>query len=120
MDVRTEQAYRERIAELELQNARLEVRIVDLTHQLAQRDATITVLQQQVAALSKQVAELLAQVARDSRAIASRFIVTVTRVAGNDRDCHGFTFIAVISSAKSKHVSATLPATTSASLGGHL
>ncbi|NNM88270.1 MAG: hypothetical protein HKL95_07100 [Phycisphaerae bacterium] len=41
MDVRTEQAYQERIAELQLQNARLEVRIVVLTHQLAQRDATI-------------------------------------------------------------------------------
>ncbi len=41
MDVRTEQAYQQRIAALELQNASLESRVTDLTRQLAQRDATI-------------------------------------------------------------------------------
>ncbi len=53
MDVRTEQAYQQRIAEL--------------TAQLAQRDATIAALRQQVTDLSKQVADLLAQVARLSK-----------------------------------------------------
>jgi len=53
MDVRTEQAYQQRIAEL--------------TAQLAQRDATIAGLQLQVAALSEQVVDLLAQVARLSK-----------------------------------------------------
>lgn len=67
MDARTEQAYQQRIAELELQNASLEVRASDLTRQLAQRDATIAALQQQIAALSKQMADLLAQVARLSK-----------------------------------------------------
>lgn len=60
MDLRTEQAYQQRIAELE-------ICVVDLTAQLAERDATIVALQQQVAVLSKQVAELLEQVARLSK-----------------------------------------------------
>ena len=74
MDVRTEQAYQQRIAALELQNASLESRGTDLTRQLAQRDAqlaqrdaTVAALQQQVVELSKQVADLLAQVARLSK-----------------------------------------------------
>ncbi|EQD27843.1 hypothetical protein B1A_21531, partial [mine drainage metagenome] len=60
MDVRTEQTYRQRIAEL--------------TRQLAERDATIINLRAQVAdmsvrvaALTEQVADLLAQVARLSK-----------------------------------------------------
>ena len=60
MDVFTEQVYQQRIAELE-------VLVVDLRSQLAQRDITIAALQQQVAELSKQVAELLAEVARLSK-----------------------------------------------------
>jgi len=60
MDVRTEQAYQQRIAAPE-------ACVVDLETQLAQRDATIAALQQQVAALSKQVVDLLAQVARLSK-----------------------------------------------------
>jgi transposase len=53
MDVLTEQAYQQRIAELESF-------VVELKAQLAQRDATI-------AALTQQVADLLAQVARLSK-----------------------------------------------------
>ena len=60
MDAPTEQAYQQRITELE-------VLVVDLRSQLAQRDATIAALQQQVAALSKQVAALLVQVASLSK-----------------------------------------------------
>ncbi|MGC8540400.1 MAG: MbeD/MobD family mobilization/exclusion protein [Phycisphaerae bacterium] len=60
MDARTEQTYQQRITELE-------VLVVDLRSQLAQRDATIAALQHQVAALSEQVAALLAQVARLSK-----------------------------------------------------
>jgi len=60
MDVRTEQAYQQRIAELESHVAGLEA-------QLAQRDATIAALKKQVVDLSKQVAVLLAQMARLSK-----------------------------------------------------
>ena len=63
MDARTEQTYQQRITELE-------VLVVDLRSQLAQRDATIAALQQSRCvgtALSKQVAALLAQVARLSK-----------------------------------------------------
>ncbi len=81
MDVRTEQAYQQRIAELELQVAdltqqlaqrdaaiaALQQQVADLTRQLAQRDASIAALQQQVTELSRQVADLLAQVARLSK-----------------------------------------------------
>ena len=63
MEAPTEQAYQQRITELE-------ALVVDLRSQLAQRDATIAALQQSRCvgtALSEQVAALLAQVARLSK-----------------------------------------------------
>ncbi len=50
MDARTEQAYQQRVFELE-------ALVADCSSQLAQRNATIAALQQQAGALSKPAAE---------------------------------------------------------------
>ena len=64
MDACTEQAYQQRIDELEGQLAQRDRRRGELEVQLAQRDRRIAELEQQVAALTAQVEQLTAQIAR--------------------------------------------------------